>query len=73
MQEYTFIKKGKNIQPCINIPDEFKEIELEITIRPLRAEGRIRNKLDQLFSENEDTNPFALIQDVRKWQQELRD
>ena len=30
MQEYTVIKKGQSIQPCINIPDEFKNMELEI-------------------------------------------
>ena len=35
MQEYTVIKKGQSIQPCINIPDEFKDMELEIKIRPL--------------------------------------
>ena len=33
MQEYTVIKKGQSIQPCINIPDEFKDMELEIKIR----------------------------------------
>jgi len=72
MQEYTVIKKGQSLQPCIDIPDEFKDLELEIKIRPLRAKGNIRSKLERLFSMNEDINPFAMIQDVRKWQQELR-
>ena len=73
MQEYTVIKKGQSIQPCINIPDEFKNIELEIKIRPLRSKGNVRRKLEHLFNTNEDINPFEMIQDVRKWQQELRD
>jgi hypothetical protein len=73
MQEYTVIKKGKNIQPCINIPDEFKDMDLEIKIRPLRSKGNVRSKLEHLFNMNEDINPFEMIQDVRKWQQELRD
>jgi len=73
MQEYTVIKKGKSIRPCINIPDEFKDMELEIKIRPLRSKGDVRSKLENLFSINENINPFEMIQDVRKWQQELRD
>ena len=73
MEEYTVIKKGQSIQPCINIPDEFKEIDLEITIRPLRSKGNILSKLEQLFNMNKDVNPFEAIQDVGKWQKELRD
>ena len=73
MQEYTVIKKGQSIQPCINIPDEFKDMELEIKIRPLRSKGNARSKLEHLFNINEGINPFEMIQDVRKWQQELRD
>jgi len=73
MQEYTVIKKGQSIQPCINIPDEFKDIELEIKIRPLRSKGNVRSKLERLFNRNQDINPFEMIQNVRKWQRELRD
>jgi hypothetical protein len=73
MQEFTVIKKGQSLQPCIDIPDEFKDLELEIKIRPLRSKGNVRSKLEHLFSMNENINPFAMIQDVRKWQQELRD
>ena len=58
MEEYTVIKKGQSIQPCINIPDEFKDIELEIKIRPLRSKGNIRSKLEQLFNMNKGVNPF---------------
>ncbi len=73
MQEYTVIKKGQSIQPCINIPDEFKDMELEIRIRPLGSKGNVRSKLEHLFNMSDDINPFAMIQDVRKWQQGLRD
>ena len=66
MQEYTVIKKGRSIQPCKNIPDEFKNMELEIKIRPLRSKGNVRRKLEHLFNTNEDINPFEMIQDVRK-------
>ena len=72
MQEYTVIKKGQSIQPCINIPDEFKDIELEIKIRPLRSKGNVRSKLEHLFNMNKNINPFEMIHDIRKWQQELR-
>ena len=48
-------------------------MELEIKIRPLRSKGNVRRKLEHLFNTNEDMNPFEMIQDVRKWQQELRD
>ncbi len=67
IQEYTVIKKGKNIQPCINIPDEFRDMELEIKIRPLPLKGNVCGKLKQLFSMNESVNPFGMIQDVKKW------
>ena len=72
MQEYTVIKSGKSIRPCINIPDEFKDMELEIKIRPLRLKGDVRRKLETLFRINENLNPFEMMQDVRNWQQELR-
>jgi len=72
MQEYTVIKKGLSIKPCINIPDEFKDIDLEIKIRPLLSRGNIRKKLESLFKSNEDINPFETIQDIGKWQQEIR-
>jgi len=73
MQEYTVIKKGLSIQPCINIPEEFKDIDLEIKIRPLLSGGNVRKKLESLFKINGDVNPFEMIQDIEKWQQELRD
>jgi len=72
MQEYTVIKKGLSIKPCINIPDEFKDIDLEIKIRPLHSRGNVRKKLESLFKSNEDINPFEAIQDIGKWQQEIR-
>ena len=48
-------------------------MELEIKIRPLRSKGNVRTKLEHLFNRNKDINPFEMIQDVRKWQQELQD
>ena len=73
MQEYTVIKKGHSIKPCINIPDEFNDIELEIKIRPFRSKHNVRNKLESLLNMTKDINPFEMIQNVEKWQQELRD
>jgi|APSaa5957512622_1039677.scaffolds.fasta_scaffold128893_1 hypothetical protein len=73
MEEYIVIKKGQSIQPCINIPKEFKDINLEIKIRSLLPKGNIRSKLESLFNTNKDINPFEMIQDVEKWQQEQRD
>ena len=72
MQEYTVIKKGHNIKSCINIPDEFKDIELEIKIRPLRSKHNVRSKLENLFNINKNINPFKMIQNVENWQKELR-
>ena len=73
MQEYTVIKKGISIQPCINIPDEFKDIDLEIKIRPLHSRGNVRKRLESLFKSNDAIKPFETIQDIGKWQQEIRD
>ena len=72
VEEYTVIKKGQTIQSCINIPDEFKDMELEIKIRPLRKRGNARSKLERLFHINEGINPFERILDPEKWQQEIR-
>ncbi len=72
MQEYTVIKKGQTIQGCINIPDEFRDIDLEIKIRPLESKGDALKKLESLFDANEGVDPFEMIQDAGKWQHELR-
>ncbi len=48
-------------------------MELEIKIRPLRSKRNVQSKLEHLFKMKEGINPFEMIQDVRKWQQELRD
>ena len=72
MQEYTVIKKGQSIKPCINIPDEFNDMDLEIKIRPLRSRANVRRKLEGLFSMNKEINPFESIKNAEKWQQELR-
>lgn len=73
MHEYTVIKKGQMIQPCIDIPDEFRDIDLEIKIRPLHPKRNVRSALESLFSINEGVKPFETIQDAAKWQDELRD
>ena len=73
MQEYTVIKRGQSIQPCIKIPDEFLDMELEIKIRPLRPKEHVRSKLEKLLKDNEGVNPFKVIQNPQKWQSEIRD
>jgi len=47
--------------------------DLEIKIRPLLSRGNIRKKLESLYKSNRDVNPFETIQDIGKWQQEIRD
>ncbi len=73
MQEYTVIKKGLSIQHCIEIPEEFTDLELEIRIRPLHPRGSLQSTLERLFKENEDVNPFEMIQNPLEWQREIRD
>jgi hypothetical protein len=44
MDTYTIIKKGSNINHCIPIPIEFNDMDLEITIKPVRKGSECRKK-----------------------------
>jgi len=72
METYTIIKKGKNIQHCLDIPREFLDETLEITIKPIRKQGDLRKKIENLFKEMPEINPFKTIDDPIKWQKEQR-
>jgi hypothetical protein len=72
MIAYTVIKKGVNIQHCLNIPKEFADDELEITVRPIRTGGQIRKKIEQLLEKNKHILPFKSVQDASAWQREIR-
>ena len=72
METYTIIKKGKNIRHCLNIPSEFVDKELEITIKPVRMCGDLRKQIERLFQKRPTINPFKSIKDPVKWQEEQR-
>jgi hypothetical protein len=42
MEIYTIIRKGESIQHCLNIPNEFVDQELEITIKPIKKRGILK-------------------------------
>jgi hypothetical protein len=44
METYTVIKKGANISHCLPIPVEFTDMDLEITIKPVRKGNEYRKK-----------------------------
>ena len=73
MQEYVVIKKGSSIRHCINIPDDFIDMDLEIKVRPLDKSGRISKKLEMLYDKYSDLAPFKNLHDPKKWQQDVRD
>ena len=72
MQEYIVIKKGASIHHCINLPDDFMDLELEIKIRPLIKMGKISEKLENLYNKYPDVRPFKSIENPTKWQRDLR-
>jgi hypothetical protein len=72
METYTIIKKGSSIKHCLNIPSEFMNKDLEITIKPIRSGGEIRKKIEGIFKKYENTIPFKSINDPVKWQKETR-
>ena len=72
METYTIFKKGETIRHCLNIPTEFVDQELEITIRPARKVGDLKKRLMLLFEKNKDINPFESIADPVAWQKEQR-
>lgn len=72
METYTVIKKGSSVQHCLNIPLEFINKDLEITIKPIRTGRKIREKIESILEKHENTNPFKSISDPVKWQRETR-
>jgi hypothetical protein len=72
METYTIIKKGESIRHCLNIPAEFVDQELEITIKPIKREGEFKKKLALLFEKNKNVNPFESVIDPVKWEKEQR-
>jgi hypothetical protein len=72
METYTIIKKGESIRHCLNIPAEFVDQELEITIKPVKKERRFKKKLALLFEKNKDIDPFKSVIDSAIWQKEQR-
>jgi hypothetical protein len=73
MQEYIVIKKGSSIRQCINVPDDFMDMDLEIKIRPLAKAGKISEKLEALYKKFSDVAPFTKLEDPNQWQREIRD
>jgi len=72
METYTIIKKGRSIQHCLNIPAEFFDEDLEITIKPIRKQGNLRKRIEHLFQKMPMVNPFQSVSDPVKWQKEQR-
>jgi hypothetical protein len=72
METYTVIKKGASIQHCLNIPPEFINEDLEITVKPVRYGWMIREKIESIFEKHENTKPFESISDPVKWQKGIR-
>jgi len=72
MQTYTVIKKGKSVQHCLNIPPEFINKDLEITIKPIRSGGKIREKIESILEKHKNIKPFKSISDPVKWQKDTR-
>jgi len=72
METYTVIKKGSQIKRCIQIPKEYLEKDLEITIRPHNPKQNISKKLDKLYNKYKKLTPFQSIKDPGAWQREAR-
>jgi len=73
MQEYIVIKKGSSINKCIELPDEFLNMELEIKIRPLKFAGKISKRLERLYEKYPTVKPFEGIADPVSLQRKIRD
>jgi hypothetical protein len=73
MQEYVVIKKGASIRDCINVPDDFIDLDLEIKIRPLAKTSKISEKLEAVYKKFSDVAPFKNLEDPNQWQRKIRD
>lgn len=65
-------KNGKSIQKCIEIPDAYLDQELEITIRPIPAKKRYRDRINSIYLKYPDIKPFKEIADPCQWQRGVR-
>ena len=72
MESYKIIKDGKSIQHIFNIPPEFVNMDLEITIKPASSGVIIKNKLEYIMDKYKSVNPFNSITDPLKWQKDIR-
>ena len=71
MEKYTVIKKGSSIRPCIQIPEEFLNEKLEITIKPYRPKMNISRQLEKLYKKYQDAIPFDSVKDPAECQQKI--
>jgi hypothetical protein len=72
LESYTVVKKGVSVHHCLNIPQEFLDKELEITVRPILPGKNLRSRIERILKENDDIKPFSAIADPSKWQKEIR-
>ena len=72
MNTYTIIKKSESVQHCLEIPPEFTNMDLEITIRPIRKQGQFGQRIESVYKRNESMNPFKSISDPSQWQRDVR-
>jgi hypothetical protein len=71
MEEFKIIMNGKNVMPFVNIPPEFKNIPLEISIKPVKSKN-LKIKLEKILKAYKGEKPFSSIIDPVVWQKEIR-
>jgi hypothetical protein len=71
MEEFKIIMNGKNVMPFVNIPPEFKNIPLEISIKPVKSK-KLRKELEKILNAYKGEKPFSSIIDPVAWQKEIR-
>jgi len=72
MEAYVVIKKGESDKHCLDIPHEFLDKELKITVIPVGRGKDVREKIKSLFSRHPTIKPFKAIKDPVQWQKEHR-
>lgn len=72
MEEYKIIRSGRSLLPFINIPPEFKDINLEITIKPAVSMNN-REKIEIILNRFKDVKPFDSVKNPEEWQKSIRD
>jgi len=71
MEEFKIIMNGKNVMPFVNIPPEFKNIPLEISIKPAKSK-KLKKELEKILQAYKGEKPFSAIIDPVVWQKETR-